>query len=324
MAAIRPLVSIIIPTYNRASLLAKVLDAIKTQTYTNWECILVDDGSTDTTEQLVTSFVEKDSRFQFYKRPDNLPKGANACRNYGFKKSKGDYINWFDSDDYMLPQKLELQLLQLQKAKTPFCICQTERYDAVQQVSLGLRAPKIISKDSLNDYVQFQIFWTTGAALWDRSFIEKYNLVWNETLQQSQDYDFHMNALAITTKYATIDTVLMQLVRHEHNMSNAIMDKHDKIISNVEARYLALKNHHQLLSVASQKELLYRMYYFFRKTTLTGSWTTSKRTLQLLQKSSVYLSDECKLTNKVLFRWKLAFWSFRLLGKGEKLLKFPK
>ena len=105
-----PLVSIIIPTYNRANLIGETLNSIKAQTYTNWECIVVDDGSTDQSDRVLEIYCKKDHRFQFYNRPEKRPKGANACRNYGFKKSKGVYILFFDSDDFMLKTKLELQL----------------------------------------------------------------------------------------------------------------------------------------------------------------------------------------------------------------------
>jgi len=52
------------------------------QTYTNWECIVVDDGSTDATPSILKMYCEKDSRFQYHQRPINKPKGANICRNY--------------------------------------------------------------------------------------------------------------------------------------------------------------------------------------------------------------------------------------------------
>ena len=97
-----PLVSIIIPTYNRARLIGETLDSILAQTYTNWECIVVDDGSTDSTFEVLSSYCKKDSRIKYYQRPISLPKGANTCRNYGFKLCEGKFVNWFDDDDIML------------------------------------------------------------------------------------------------------------------------------------------------------------------------------------------------------------------------------
>ena len=105
-----PLVSIIIPTYNRANFLRETLNSILTQTYKNWECIVVDDRSTDNTNQIVSNYIEQDERFKFYVRPCNRLRGGNAARNYGFEKSQGDYIQWFDSDDIMFPDYLQKRM----------------------------------------------------------------------------------------------------------------------------------------------------------------------------------------------------------------------
>jgi glycosyltransferase involved in cell wall biosynthesis len=93
------LISIIVPTYNRAHLLIKTLNTINDQSYKNWECIIVDDQSTDNTIEILENYIIENKRFRFYIRPPDLPKGVNSCRKEGFLKSKGDYISWFDSDD---------------------------------------------------------------------------------------------------------------------------------------------------------------------------------------------------------------------------------
>jgi len=106
----QPLVSIIIPTYNRAHLIGETLDSVLAQTYTNWECIVVDDGSTDGTALLLADYCSKDSRIQYYHRPDSHKPGGNGARNFGFKMSKGEYVNWFDSDDVMLKDFLKTKV----------------------------------------------------------------------------------------------------------------------------------------------------------------------------------------------------------------------
>lgn len=75
---IKGLISIIIPTFNRAHIILKTLDSISTQTYLNWECIIVDDGSTDNTEEVLLSYCSNDSRFKFFKRPSNLISRPNS------------------------------------------------------------------------------------------------------------------------------------------------------------------------------------------------------------------------------------------------------
>ena len=107
----KPLVSIIIPTYNRASLIEETLNSIIDQTFQNWECLVIDDGSTDTTEEVMKKYVCADKRIHYYSKPVDLLRGGNAARNYGFKMSRGEYIHWFDSDDLMDKYNLDKKVL---------------------------------------------------------------------------------------------------------------------------------------------------------------------------------------------------------------------
>ena len=102
-----PLVSIIIPAFNRAQLIGATLDSVLAQTYTNWECIVVDDGSLDYTTKVLDAYIKSDSRIQCFNRPSDSIKGAPTCRNIGIEKSKGEYLIFLDSDDFLLPHCLE-------------------------------------------------------------------------------------------------------------------------------------------------------------------------------------------------------------------------
>ena len=113
-----PLVSIIIQTYNRLKRLRETLNSVKLQTYTNWECLVIDDGSNDNTESFMAKLIEADKRFKYFKRPKKINKGANACRNIGLKKSKGKFVNFLDSDDFFESEKLELQVQRLHKTNS--------------------------------------------------------------------------------------------------------------------------------------------------------------------------------------------------------------
>ena len=168
------LVSVIIPTYNRAHLILETLNSIKVQTYTNWECIVVDDGSTDETKDVLTIFCLKDARFQYHHRPDSRPKGANSCRNYGFEFSNGDYINWFDSDDVMHKDKLQVQVLALENSKFNFSVCQTLVFENSIKNIIGLRHEIIYSDTSFEDYLALKIVWMTPSAMWKKHFLLVY------------------------------------------------------------------------------------------------------------------------------------------------------
>ncbi len=108
-----PLVSIIIPTYNYGHYLLDALLSVSAQSYQNWECIIVDDGSTDNTASIVTAYIKahNDQRFQ-YVLSENL--GPSNARNIGVHKSKGSYLQFLDADDLLLKDKLTVQVRLLQ------------------------------------------------------------------------------------------------------------------------------------------------------------------------------------------------------------------
>ena len=104
------MVSIIIPAFNRASLIRETLNSVLSQTYGNWECFVVDDGSTDRTVEVVREYTSRDNRFVLCHRPQSIRKGASPCRNFGLQKAKGDFIQFLDSDDLLHEKKFEEQL----------------------------------------------------------------------------------------------------------------------------------------------------------------------------------------------------------------------
>ncbi|EQC43424.1 glycosyltransferase [Bacteriovorax sp. Seq25_V] len=102
-----PKISVIIPTYNRSLFLARAIDSVLSQTYKDYELIIVDDGSTDNTEFVVQPYLEANEKIKFLKTDNN---GVSHARNYGFKNSLGEWVAFLDSDDQWLPNKLEKQI----------------------------------------------------------------------------------------------------------------------------------------------------------------------------------------------------------------------
>ncbi len=118
------LVSIVIPTYNRENTILKAIQSVLNQTYKNIEVIVVDDCSTDNTEQKVLNI--KDNRVKFYKLRSN--QGACAARNEGILHAKGKYIAFQDSDDIWHNNKLEIQLRELQNTGANCLFCDFNKY----------------------------------------------------------------------------------------------------------------------------------------------------------------------------------------------------
>jgi len=117
-----PLVSIVIATYNRADRLPRAIDSCLAQTYPNLELIVVDDGSTDDTQALLARYVDEHGKARVrVAKVDH--QGAWAARNKGLDLAKGKYIQLLDSDDYLVPRKLELQVAAMEASGNGVCVC---------------------------------------------------------------------------------------------------------------------------------------------------------------------------------------------------------
>ncbi len=216
----QPLVSIIIPTYNRAHLIGETLDSVLAQTYQNWECIVVDDGSTDGTDEVMAEYVAKDSRFQYHHRPEDRLPGGNAARNYGFEVSKGEYVQWFDSDDLMHPEKLHLQVELLIQSNKDYCVCQTIVFNEKLENIIGPKKKNIFSKDPLNDFIRSKIKWLTQAPIFSKSFLHTNHLKFDEELLKAQEYEFFIRVLNTNSDYVYTNKPLVYLRKHSDRISN--------------------------------------------------------------------------------------------------------
>lgn len=103
-------VSIIVPVYNAAAYIEETMDSVRAQTYENWELLLVEDGSSDNTDGLISEYIRRtgDVRIRLIRQPSNL--GAAKARNRGLQEAQGRYIAYLDADDLWLPQKLEKEI----------------------------------------------------------------------------------------------------------------------------------------------------------------------------------------------------------------------
>ncbi|MGC1472776.1 MAG: glycosyltransferase family 2 protein [Psychroserpens sp.] len=189
-----PIVSVIVPTYNRANVISETLDSILAQSFNNWECIVVDDGSTDATDDILEMYQLKDSRFRYYHRPNSHLAGGNGARNFGFKQSKGIYIQWFDSDDLMVPEKLELQVAIMQNHDVDFVVSKTKFFNKKNNsfFNYNFEASEVNFESYAIDYIR----WITGDLLVKRSIAKK--ISFNENLTAGQEHNFNCKLLLVT------------------------------------------------------------------------------------------------------------------------------
>lgn len=217
-----PLVSIIIPTFNRAHLIGETLLSIQNQTYRHWECIIVDDGSTDNTATVINEYLKQDSRITYYKRPRTRVKGANTCRNYGFELSKGQYVNWFDDDDLMHPEKIEIQINAIKDKPYNFSVCQTQIFKDQPNNIIGLRHKKIDSEQPLYDFISLRMAFLTQAPFFKKSFLIAHNLSFNEDLQAAQEWEFLSKVLYYSPSYHVTEKPLVLFRKHAKSISHGM------------------------------------------------------------------------------------------------------
>lgn len=119
------LISVIVPCYNQAQYLDECLQSVLDQTYQNWECIIVNDGSPDNTEEVVRKWLEEDPRFKYISQEN---KGVSSARNLGIEKSEGAWILPLDADDYIADDYLELAEKYFLEDTVKVIYCNAEKF----------------------------------------------------------------------------------------------------------------------------------------------------------------------------------------------------
>ena len=309
------LISIIIPTYNRAHLIGETLDSIRSQTYSNWECIVVDDGSTDTTAEVMREYVKKDSRFQYHQRPENKLKGPNSCRNYGFELSKGEYVKWFDSDDVMLPTLLEKQILPFVD-NVEMSVCKLSYFDFEKRISI--RENMIFSNNLIEDYLIGNVTFYISGPLWQRIFLEKQKQLFDESLTNLDDWDFNLRMLYQKPKITYSNEVLILYRVHADSLSQEI---NKLAFTEIQSEFEAIKKHLFLIKMNKKADekilkryLKNRYQYILRKTLVENN----KYKFYFFKKLVVLqfqLLDFLEMTKTIL-----GFTVYSLFKKGYKFL----
>jgi glycosyltransferase involved in cell wall biosynthesis len=192
-----PLVSIIMPTYNRAYTIQNAIDSIVSQTYNNWGLIIVDDGSTDNTKQLIQQLNHPQISYYFQQN-----KGPAAARNYGLTKAKGTWIAYLDSDNELFSNYLETMLDWLGKnPKAVFAIPRVHRtrelYENGKLVKLVDHSEDTPESLTLKDIYMMKLSVDTNGFIHLRRIFEE-GITWDEKMPAMEDWDL---AMTIGEKY---------------------------------------------------------------------------------------------------------------------------
>lgn len=212
-----PSISVILPTYNRADLVSRAIESVLDQTFEDFELIVVDDGSTDETKQVVDRI--DDPRIEYIRHEEN--QGGAAARNTGIEAATGEYLAFLDDDDEWLPRKLELQQRRMEETDEDVAIvyCQYNKYSDISNR---------IERDMLGAMIEGEIYdallagWSppTSVILAESRVIKEID-GFDESLPSYQDYDLLLRA-AERSQYTYIheSLVIKHLHRGPQNIKN--------------------------------------------------------------------------------------------------------
>lgn len=258
-----PLVSFLIPIYNNGSYIKETVDSIVNQTYDNWECIIVDDHSTDNSWKIINKIFMDDSRIRIFKRPNNRRKGGNAARNFAFEKSHGCFINWLDSDDIISKEFLSEKLKVFENDSKLDFVCSDIR--EFSDDLLNAKVMEIVDLKNIPDDLPFKYitggFWIqTGMPLFKRSFLNKYKKHFDEELLMGQEAEFFVRLLLDNPifKFSSSSVLYYRRFHHSYMTSFYKLGFSEKY----KLTYPSFKKH--FLEFLRKERLSSEVYEFFR------------------------------------------------------------
>ena len=199
------LVSVVIPAFNAAAFIAESIRSACRQTYADLDIVVVDDGSTDNTVQVLAALAAQDRRIRLIKTDH---RGVSAARNRGIAEARGDVIATLDADDLWHPQKIERQYDLLRRSETDVGVvyCWAAGIDAQGRVILPVWNASQAEGDVLSDIVRSGILSNGSTPLMRRDAIERAG-AYDETLQLCEDWQFY-TALAGVCRFRAIPECL--------------------------------------------------------------------------------------------------------------------
>jgi len=262
----KPVVSIIIPSYNRAHCIGETLQSVISQTYEQWECIVIDDGSTDSTMDVVNAFAKTDKRIQLFKRPLDKKKGANACRNMGITKSSGDYLIFLDSDDLLAQEALENRVQVFQEyPKLDFAVFGVSYFYPDGSVKEPQQKNVLydLDKEYLNAFLAYDIPWVITSPIWKKEVCV--SLGWDEDLKRLQDVDFHIRALVSNDfsfkRFRAVDTKIRAAVTEKGGSKDHVKSVLESLDVYVQKVGLRIKNNQELRKAFKKCVLFFEKKY---------------------------------------------------------------
>ena len=310
-----PKVSVIIPTYNSAQYITEAIESALNQTYKDFEIIVVDDGSTDNTKDILRSYIEKKKIHYFYQKNS----GVSSARNTGVRVSQGEYISFLDSDDFWAAEHLQ----QLFNAMWKYPMCSIafsaidifgDAKDATEKSKgfkysvsrcLGAAFDKkdngiwLSNKILLQDLLEWGVPFRCQASLIKKDFFFKYNLFFDEDITYTEDAQFTIIA-AYYTPFIYIDKVGLLLRRHRGNEEEAYYGQ--KKIDSFDSRVIKLKKYFYGKLKSKEKKALMKTLWSFQVSVMEARSKDRGLYTKIIESIKLFLRVPCYLSVKSIIK----------------------
>ena len=278
---INPIFSVIIPIYNSSHTIGKTIISVFRQTYRNYEIIIIDDGSTDNTQNILKKIEDKRIRVFKIKRSG----GPAKPRNYGINKSKSNWICFLDSDDLWEKNKLSIISKKIKK-KNFDILCHNEYLSSLNKINISKYGP--FKKNFYKNLLINGNTLSTSAVTVSKKFLKKNKLKFNESKKfvSVEDYDLWMLIAKKKANFLFIDDVLGTYIIHDKGISQN-NKKHLNNLKNL------LKNHvYHVQNFESNKKSLW--IYFEKKIHLLSLFDNFKKN-KFITKTILSILNLCLL-----------------------------
>ncbi len=224
-----PRISVLLPVYNGERFLHEAIDSILQQTFPDFELLILNDGSTDSTEEIIRSY--SDSRIRYLKNEQNLR--LIATLNKGIEHAKGTYIARMDADDVAMPKRLEKQY-SFMEMNPQVGLCGT----FLQNIG---RAQNVVQFSTSDEEIRYRLLFSTylrhPTVMMRQSVIKQHHLRYNESYLHVEDYKLWRD-FAEVSQLAIIPEVLLQYRVHESNISTVYQQQQAEVVTRIRSEVL--------------------------------------------------------------------------------------
>jgi glycosyltransferase involved in cell wall biosynthesis len=309
-------VSIITPSFNRAYIIGETAESIFKQTYSNWEWVIVDDGSTDNSWDLIQQYARNDDRVKVYQR-DREPKGACVCRNIAVEKCTGDYLIFLDTDDLLAPFCLEQRVSALEEKRDcdfvifPMLIFKKNTDD------LNILWNIETAEDDLSRILKGDPICQGTGTLWKKTSFQKIGM-WKEDLMLWQDIELHIRSLLWPVKFAKkMDLIPDVYLRvSDDSLSRVGYFSKSKMLSRISVYTDTCKRLIELNLLGKYKEGIRIMGLDVIKSAINSKlYSAAKSVIALCESNKIFTCAEIRLLRNLLIANKIKLYYLPFLYK---------